>query len=167
MKAFLLLITITVLASVSQANRPSVRFSICHEIDATGVRNLFSLWNNALATLNSSTVADRYSSRAVLLATVSDVPRNTRELIINYFDTFLLNKPQGVILSGDITIGCNWAKDAGIYEFTMGIDGSKVKARYSYVYLWENGQWLISHHHSSVLPEAKLAARNRLGKRGN
>jgi len=59
-----------------------------------------------------------------------------------------------VILSSDINIGCNYAQDAGIYEFTMGADGSKVKARYTYVYVYENGAWLISQHHSSVMPEA-------------
>jgi hypothetical protein len=62
-----------------------------------------------LATYNSTTVAQRYSSKAVLLPTVSDIPRNTSALIINYFDSFLLKKPQGVILSGDIFIGCNYA----------------------------------------------------------
>ena len=40
----------------------------------------------------------------------------------------------------------------------MGVDGSKVKARYSYIYVWEDGAWKIAHHHSSVMPEAMLAA---------
>ena len=44
----------------------------------------------------------------------------------------------------------------GIYEFTMGTTGDKVKGRYSFVYVWEDGQWKISHHHSSVMPEAFL-----------
>jgi len=51
-------------------------------------------------------------------------------------------KPQGVILSGDIITGCSWAQDAGIYEFT--IDGFKVKARYTFVYVYEDGEWKIS-----------------------
>ena len=46
--------------------------------------------------------------------------------------------------------------DLGIYEFTMGTTGDKVKGRYSFVYVWEDGQWKISHHHSSVMPEAFL-----------
>jgi len=62
-----------------------------------------------------------------------------------------------VILSGDIITGANWAQDVGIYEFTMGYDGSKVKARYTFVYVFEDEQWKISHHHSSVMPEALLA----------
>ena len=40
----------------------------------------------------------------------------------------------------------------GIYEFTFN-DGSKVKARYSFVYAFEDGQWMISHHHSSLMPQ--------------
>merc|ERR1712029_128236 len=32
-------------------------------------------------------------------------------------------------------------------------DGSKVKARYSFVYVYEDGKWMISHHHSSLMPE--------------
>ena len=122
------------------------------------VRDLFQLWNGALATLDSSTVASRYSKNAVLLPTVSDIPRTSDALITDYFDGFLQKQPQGEILSGDIIIGNNWAQDAGVYEFTMGIDGSKVKGRYSFVYVFEDGEWKISHHHSSVMPEAYLAA---------
>jgi len=122
------------------------------------VRGLFDLWNDALATLDSSEVAARYSKEAVLLPTVSDLPRTNKDLITDYFDGFLQKLPQGEILKGDIIIGNNWAQDAGVYEFTMGVDGSKVKGRYSFVYVFEDGEWKISHHHSSVMPEAYLAA---------
>ena len=47
--------------------------------------------------------------------------------------------------------------DVGIYEFKKGIDGSAVRARYSFVYVFEDGEWKISHHHSSVMPEGMLA----------
>jgi uncharacterized protein (TIGR02246 family) len=122
------------------------------------VRDLFQLWNGALATLDSTKVAARYSKKAVLLPTVSDTPRTDSALIKDYFNSFLLKKPQGEILSGDVIVGTNWAQDAGIYEFTMGADGSKVKGRYSFVYIFEDGEWRVSHHHSSVMPEAYLAA---------
>lgn len=121
------------------------------------VRDLFQLWNGALATLDSSKVAARYSKDAVLLPTVSDLPRTNKGLITDYFDSFLLKQPQGEILSGDIIIGNNWAQDAGIYEFTMGATGDKVMGRYSFIYVFEDGEWKISHHHSSVMPEAFLA----------
>lgn len=121
-------------------------------------KNLFYLWNDALATLDSDTVAKRYAKAGVLLPTVSDTPRTDYASIKDYFDNFLLRKPQGVILESYATVGEGWCKDVGIYEFTMGDDGSKVKARYSFVYVHEDGQWKIAHHHSSVMPEAMLAS---------
>ena len=125
-------------------------------ITETEVRSLFGLWNDALASLDPKKVADRYSKKGVLLPTVSDIPRNDYNGIVDYFTNFLKLKPQGEILSGDILIGTNWAQDAGIYEFTMGATGQKVKGRYTYVYVFEDGEWKISQHHSSVLPEGTM-----------
>jgi len=125
-------------------------------IEEEEVKNLFHLWNDALATGDSRVVADRYAKTSVLLPTVSDVPRTDYDGIKDYFDAFLLKKPQGVILESNVVIGANWAQDAGLYEFTMGVDDSKVQARYTFVYVFEDGQWKISHHHSSVMPEAFL-----------
>eukprot|EP00957_Ditylum_brightwellii_P034462 2613942-Ditylum_brightwellii.AAC.1 len=109
-----------------------------NDISEAGVRALFSLWNNALATGDSRVVAKRYADQAILLPTVSDKPRTDFASIKDYFDAFLLKKPKGEILEGDIRIGDGWAQDAGIYEFTMGATGDKVKARYTYVYVYEN-----------------------------
>eukprot|EP00537_Pseudo-nitzschia_pungens_P007198 CAMPEP_0172366020 /NCGR_PEP_ID=MMETSP1060-20121228/13426_1 /TAXON_ID=37318 /ORGANISM="Pseudo-nitzschia pungens, Strain cf. cingulata" /LENGTH=470 /DNA_ID=CAMNT_0013089697 /DNA_START=70 /DNA_END=1482 /DNA_ORIENTATION=- len=143
------------LRSFFSRNKKIARFTAGEDITKDEVRALFSLWNNALATGDSRLVASRYATKsgAVLLPTVSDTPRTDFDSIKDYFDAFLLKEPQGEILSGDIRIGDGWAQDAGIYEFTMGATGDKVKARYSYVYVYEKGQWKISHHHSSVMPE--------------
>ena len=120
------------------------------------VKNLFQLWNSALATEDPDAVAKRYASKATLLPTVSDVPRTDYDLIKHYFVGFLKKKPLGEILESYVEIGHNWCQDTGIYEFTMGTTGDKVKGRYSFVYVWEDGQWKISHHHSSVMPEPLL-----------
>ncbi|EJK63742.1 hypothetical protein THAOC_15581 [Thalassiosira oceanica] len=120
------------------------------------VKNLFQLWNSALATEDPDAVAKRYSKEGVLLPTVSDIPRTDYALIKDYFVGFLKKKPQGEILESHVTIGSNWCQDAGIYEFTMGATGDKVKGRYSFIYVWEDGEWKINHHHSSVMPEAFL-----------
>lgn len=61
-----------------------------------------------------------------------------------------------MILESHVVVGGKWCKDVGIYEFTMGSDGSKVKARCSFVYVFEDGEWKIIHHHSSTMPEAKI-----------
>ena len=42
--------------------------------------------------------------------------------------------------------------NTGIYQFTFGTDGSQVKGRYSFIYVFEDWQWKIAHHHSSQMP---------------
>ena len=134
-------------------------------VNAEETRALFDLWNDALATLDPKKVAARYSKDAILLPTVSDTARTTPEAIEDYFVHFLKSKPQGVIESGVTISGeANWAKDAGIYEFTMGATGDKVKGRYSFVYVFEDGEWKIAHHHSSVMPEGVLAAASKIAE---
>merc|ERR1712157_528785 len=111
----------------------------------------------ALATGDPQKVADRYSKDAVLLPTLSEKARYTNAEIKDYFVGFLKKKPQGQILEGNVKIGPNWAQDAGIYEFTFQ-DGSKTRGRYSFIYSYENGQWMISNHHSSIMPEPAVRA---------
>jgi hypothetical protein len=66
-------------------------------------------------------------------------------------------KPQVTILESYPLVGENWCKDVGIYEIHMGSDNTKEKCRYSFVYVYEDGEWKISHHHSSIMPESILA----------
>ena len=58
-------------------------------ITESEVRGLFSLWNNALATLDPKNVAMRYAKKGVLLPTVSDTPRTDFASIEDYFTQFL------------------------------------------------------------------------------
>ena len=134
------------------------------DITEAEVKNLFQLWNSALATLDSDAVAKRYDKKAVLLPTVSDIARTDYDSIKHYFDDFLKKKPQGQILESHVNIGSNICQDVGVYEFTMGSTGDKVKGRYSFVYTWEDGQWKILHHHSSVMPEAFLGPAPKPGE---
>lgn len=89
--------------------------AVAGDITPKQVRALFSLWNNALATGDSRLVASRYATKsgAVLLPTVSDIPRTDYAGIKDYFDGFLKKQPQGEILDGNIRIGEGWAQDAG------------------------------------------------------
>ena len=49
--------------------------------------------------------------------------------------------------------------DAGLYTFTYGSTEQAVHARYTFTYRREpgvnGGQWLITSHHSSAMPEAE------------
>ena len=126
-----------------------------HSITAAEVKDLFQLWNAALLTKDPDAVAKRYASDATLLPTVSDLPRDTYDLIKDYFVKFLAGEPSGKIIESFVKVGSDWCSDVGIYEFTMATDGSKVRGRYSFVYVYEDGQWKIQHHHSSKMPEGQ------------
>lgn len=128
----------------------------CVKTTETEIAALFDRWNAALATLDAHNVAMLYAHDAVLLATLSNEVRPTHEKIEDYFVHFLEKKPQGHIDSRTINIGCNTASDTGLYTFTLHEKNGKVKkvaARYSFVYEYDDDQWLIEHHHSSMMPE--------------
>jgi len=63
---------------------------------------------------------------------------------------FLQKHPQGTIDSRTIKLGCNTATDMGIYTFKLkdGNTSKEVQARYTFQYAFENGKWVIEHHHS-------------------
>merc|ERR1712157_474249 len=84
-------------------------------------------------------------------------PVITKKEVADLFH-FLKRKPQGVVTQRKILLKDGVCQDAGVYEFTMGIDGSKVAARYTFTYIFEDGEWKIAHHHSSAMPEPLIAA---------
>ncbi len=127
----------------------------CLKTNEEEIAALFDRWNAALATLDPNEVTAQYAEDAVLLATLSDKPRSNHEEIKDYFVHFLQKKPQGKIDRRMISIGCNTASDTGVYTFTVHEKGKtkQVQARYSFVYEYDDDQWLIEHHHSSLMPE--------------
>jgi len=124
----------------------------CAPANEQQVAALFDRWNASLKTLNADEVVKNYAPDAILLATVSNRPRLTQADRKDYFVHFLEAKPVGSINMRVIKLGCNDALDAGVYTFTLG-DGRTVEARFSFTYVFRDGQWLISSHHSSAMPE--------------
>lgn len=117
----------------------------------------FAEFNAAWATRNPDTVTALFDDDAVLLATVANVPRTDPSGIRDYFVKFLKGSPVGKIDSATIKAGCNWALQAGTWTVTLtdAATGVKtdVKARYSFLYQYEDRQWKIEHLHSSAMPE--------------
>lgn len=124
----------------------------CAPITKPQVSALFARWNASLAT-SPEQVVTNYAKDSLLLATMSNTPRKTEAQIADYFAHFLQKQPKGKIIDRAIHIDCNTAVDAGLYDFTFN-DGQVVHARYTFVYKYDGKQWLISHHHSSAMPEA-------------
>ncbi|NBU24520.1 MAG: SgcJ/EcaC family oxidoreductase [Gammaproteobacteria bacterium] len=139
-------------AHPAEAKAVKAHTEACHATSDAEIARQFDRWNSALATLDPDKVVARYAPESILLPTVSNTPRTTPELRKDYFTMFLKSKPQGVIDSRLIQVGCNSAIDAGIYTFTFG-DGRKVQARYTFTYGWNGKDWLITSHHSSAMPE--------------
>ncbi|MFL6636775.1 MAG: SgcJ/EcaC family oxidoreductase [Massilia sp.] len=126
----------------------------CPRASEQGIAALFDRWNASLQTGDPHQVVANYAARSILLPTVSNAPRLTPADKLAYFENFLKSRPSGVIDLRFVDIACNTALDAGLYTFTFGTTGQVVHARYTFTYRWEGGQWLITSHHSSAMPEA-------------
>lgn len=132
--------------------QPAQTFEKCQNVTPQAISGLFDRWNQALKTGNPDTVAAEYADNAVLLPTLSNRVRTSPTEIRDYFVGFLKKSPVGSIDSQSIRIGCNNAISSGIYTFKFS-NGEKAQARYSYVYEYQQGQWKIVSHHSSLMPE--------------
>lgn len=130
----------------------------CRSITKEEVAALFDRWNASLATGKPAQVVANYDADSILLPTLSNTPRLTAAEKEDYFVHFLENQPQGRIDQRHIQIGCNTALDAGLYTFTFAKNGQTASGRYSYTYRWNGKEWLITHHHSSLMPETDKAA---------
>jgi uncharacterized protein (TIGR02246 family) len=113
---------------------------------------LFDRWNASLRTGDPKKVVANYAPYSVLLPTVSNRARFTAAEKEDYFHHFLERKPEGKIDDRVIEVDCNSATDSGLYTFRF-VDGTSVRARYSFSYKRVGNDWLISSHHSSGMPE--------------
>jgi uncharacterized protein (TIGR02246 family) len=151
------LTTLTMLAALSMATGAHAKSEQCAAVTKSQVESWFNSFNAAWATKNPDTVTALFTKDAVLLATVSNKPRTTPEEVKDYFTKFLRGSPVGTINSSTIKIGCNSIARLGTWtvSLTDAATGAKtdVKARYSFMYKRENGQWKIDHLHSSMMPE--------------
>ena len=127
----------------------------CKATSEQEIAALFDRWNQSLQTGDPHKVVANYAERSILLPTLSNKPRLTPAEKEDYFHHFLENRPSGKIDFRYIELGCNTAFDAGLYTFTFAKTGAAVSGRYTYTYRWDGNQWLITSHHSSVMPEKK------------
>ena len=144
------LAAVTAAAPASRASAQSP--AICKAITEPEVAALFDRLNQSLKTGRAEKVVQNYAARSILLPTVSNKLRLSAAEKEDYFVHFLENQPVGSIDMRFVDIGCNTALDAGLYTFSFAKTGTKVSGRYSFTYGWDGQQWLITSHHSSVMP---------------
>lgn len=128
----------------------------CAALSAPVVERQFDAFNAAWATRNPDTVTALFAPDAVLLATLSDAPRTSPTTIRDYFVGFLKNAPVGKIETSTVRLGCNTATRVGTWTVNLTDPATgkstAVKARYTFLYKYQDGKWWIDHLHSSVLP---------------
>ncbi|MDE1166576.1 MAG: SgcJ/EcaC family oxidoreductase [Pseudomonas sp.] len=146
MKGFMALLAVLPLAVHANTNE-------CIRPTDAQISALFDQWNQSLQSQDSNRMLDHYAEGSILLPTVSNSLRISPEEKRDYFKHFMANAPRGNIVTRHIQTDCNTALDSGIYEFSFASTGDKVRARYSFSYRWVTDRWLISSHHSSVMPQ--------------
>lgn len=157
MLPFAVAVTLAGCAPMVQQTRPGAEYGAraesCKATSEAEIAALFERWNASLQTGDAHKVVANYATKSILLPTVSNHPRLTAEEKEDYFHHFLADRPSGKIDLRFVDLACNTAIDAGLYTFTFARTGAVVSGRYSYSYHWNGSEWLITSHHSSVMPE--------------
>ena len=154
--AITLLAGTAVLAAQPAMARQSPHRAACEKLTPAQMDRKFTEFNAAWATKNPDQVTALFDQDAVLLATLAGTPRTDPAGIRDYFAEFLQKSPIASLDSSIIKSGCNWAMRAGTWtvNLTDKATGAKsvVKARYTFLYQYQQGSWKIEHLHSSVMP---------------
>lgn len=113
---------------------------------------LVERWSAAYSGNDPQTIASLYTPDAILLGTVSPVMSEGTDAIIKYFTPTKGTGNRNQI--GDhrtIVLDENAVLVTGFYEFTRMQDGNPVPgpSRFTMLVVKRDGEWRISHHHSS------------------
>ena len=143
-------------AAASAAEARGAHRERCVAVTEDQVNAQFQRFNDGFQTRDPDAMMPLFSRDAVLLPTVSGTMRTDAAGIRNYFVGFLTNAPFGTITESETTLGCNMATRVGNWTVrltnpTTGVT-SDVPARFSFIYVYEDGAWKIAHLHSSVRP---------------
>ena len=113
-------------------------------------------WADAFSGETPDRLLALYDQEAVLWGTLSPTRRDTPEAIRDYMTNAFKALPGHKVSFGDelIRIYGSTAINTGYYTFTYNKDGEdkSLPARYSFVYVKRDGQWMIVDHHSSAMP---------------
>lgn len=113
-------------------------------------------WAKGFSASSVDNIIALYSQDASLWGTFSSEIRASPESIRDYFDKIFSFTHRNVTFKDfNIRLYGDTAISAGLYTFSLKNAGQKlvVPARYSFIYVKQNGRWLIAEHHSSVMPD--------------
>jgi len=111
-------------------------------------------WGEAFNAGNADAVASLYAPGATIWGTLAQYlttsPADVRKYFFEAAQSGLRVKLGPHVLS-PMSETCAIA--AGHYEFTRTADGQKFPARYSFFLVKQNGEWMMAHQHSSLVPK--------------
>ena len=108
-------------------------------------------WVEKIRNNNVGEIVELYHDDALLLGTFSDIERNGKELISNYFENLMRSKIDVEIITQHEHKTDSMIVSSGFYNFI--VDDNTIKARFSFVFIKTKGSWKILSHHSSELPK--------------
>jgi uncharacterized protein (TIGR02246 family) len=113
-------------------------------------------WIDGMTRHDVDGVVALYDSEAVLWGTRSPTLRDKPDTVRDYFNILKTVPPSYKAVLGEqrIRIYGDVAINTGTYTFSETRDGKEVvrPSRFSFVFHYKNGRWLIIDHHSSAMP---------------
>ena len=97
-----------------------------------------------------------YAPDALVLGTFSPGLASTHAELRNYFRAAAATQPQATMRDYAAIVASDTAVIfSGFYDFSQNRNGATVMvpARFSFLTVKRDGQWLIAHHHSSSRPK--------------
>ena len=113
-------------------------------------------WVEGMTRHDIEAVVALYDPDAVLWGTRSPTLRDKPETVREYFNILKTVPPSYKVVLGEqrIRIYDDIAINTGTYTFSEIRDGKEIvrPARFSFVFRYRSGQWVIVDHHSSAVP---------------
>ena len=114
--------------------------------------NMLHTWVEKIQSNDAHQVTNLYHQNGILLGTFSDIERIGKDLIFDYFKDLLKSKVDVEIITQHESKTESIYTVSGLYNFM--VDGKKIEARFSFVFLKVKTKWKIISHHSSTKPDS-------------
>jgi hypothetical protein len=130
--------------------------------DEVHIRGALQAWGAAFNDCNVEKVVALYAPEALLWGTVSQALISSPGGIRDYFLRTFAAAPLPKVELGEpmVRLQGETAVSSGTYTFTLGVQGEPrtLPARFSFTYRKSGPGWLITSHHSSLIPLAAPSA---------
>jgi uncharacterized protein (TIGR02246 family) len=162
-KLFIAMFILNLSTQVFAATTVTTATASTYTPDQQSVLTASEDWQQAVDARNPKAIAALYDPNAYFYPTFNKNQITNAKDLYQYFVN-LSQKPHLQIIFDQenprIYVNGTVAVNSGLYTYSYLGPNNKtvhVPARFTFVYIKENGQWVIVEHHSSVMPEKKVS----------